>query len=97
MSDKWNPVTKKFESGASTSFKGSRAGESFESGSEQEEKSASEEFAKMKGATGIAGASKRSTPQYKTEYAAWRKKRATASGQKKAVSEEKKVAGEPVE
>lgn len=57
----------------SVSIKGARAGESFASDEELEEKEAQEEYAKSQGATGLGGASKRSKPEYKAGYAAFRK------------------------
>lgn len=51
---------------------GARAGESFASDADLEEKEAQEEYAKSQGATGLGGASKRSKPEYKEGYKKWR-------------------------
>lgn len=70
----------------SSTVKGSRAGESFarsKTPEEQEDEAAESEYATQQKATGIAGAARRASPDYKkglAAYKAGRKKRAGATG-----------------
>ena len=72
------------EASGSLHMKGERAGERFKSGDELDSEAAEAEYAKQQGATGIAGAGKRSRPEYKTGLAAYKlerkKKRAGMTG-----------------
>lgn len=77
------------QEGSSTQ-RGARAGESFATDVELEEKEAQEEYAKSQGATGIAGGARRAKPEYKAGYATWRKTYVPKSKRKMAPPPEEK-------
>lgn len=53
------------EASGTSSVSGARAGDSFKTGAELEDESLDSEYARIKGATGIAGGARRAAPEYK--------------------------------
>lgn len=81
-SDKDRAATASY--GSVATQKGDKAGQAFDSSEDVATKADTDEFDKSFGATGIAGASKRATPAYKSGLAAHlaKKKAMRASGAK---------------
>lgn len=87
MADNYKPIMGQGERGYQTmGYKGSRAGERFPTAAEMEEKKDREEFDKSKGWTGIAGAARKPPKtEYERQLAEYRRQKAKAKGQAKAL------------